>query len=78
MARLDLSMINKSNEQNIAQNLVIIYNDCFGSGDVVVYPSEDGIIEKLLPLFSDDEELSESDIKPTQDQPLAVVWIKEY
>ena len=30
---------------------------------------------KLLPLFSDDEELSESDIKPTQDQPLAVVWI---
>ena len=33
---------------------------------------------KLLPLFSDDKELSESDIKSNQDHPLAVVWIKEY
>ena len=48
MARQDVSMINKSNEQNIAQNLVIIYNDCFGSGDVVVYPSKNVIIEKTL------------------------------
>ena len=42
------------------------------------FPSEDGIIDKLLPLFSDDEELPESDIIHTQDQPLAVVCGKEY
>ena len=31
MVRLELSTINKPNEQNIAKNLVIIYDDCIGS-----------------------------------------------
>ena len=74
MARPELYKINKLNEQQLAQNLVIIFDDCIDSSDAVVFPSEDEIMEKLLPLLPNNEELPESDVTPSQDQPIAVVW----
>ena len=74
MARPELYKINKLNEQQLAQNLVIIFDDCIDSSDAVVFPSEDEIMEKLLPLLPNNEELPESDLTPSQDEPIAVVW----